>query len=646
MSNLFNNKSILNEKRYFTTTPLDIELQIKETLHSFRILLKNELKSNVVETMHPNQLFVLERIKQFNLTFKEEEEENNGNRKILTPTFNDINFSTKERICFIGEMCVTLIERLIKLSIKHFENISQLIDYWKSKENNPISAMLEIGPFYWIKLLFNISLNNNNYLNNLKSFLFFKQKGPSHDLKHLLSLLYQIELNHSFLCGYLLHYLHRFQAVRNIDEIQTILNEFLLFIDPLFGNTNNNEKEEKNHFVIHPKLMEMERKQLNQCRRNLYYFGLLDNQQQSLNEQDLDNVSTTYSTNTTTTINNRMMNGEEEEEMNLTIDYYLDKIERVILKCDRWYQLTDYYLNTFKKPNHFQRNWIRYSLLLSAGSIVGYYSYKNINNIIEISVDSYKSLKRFIQNSILEPIYNIYSIIHYDEHKHQLASKDDLEVSVKSLERMVTDFINDNDKSIPSSKLAEYVELAKKGDISVVMETYEKELKSPIVNTVFGNLARCLLIQIQKQKVAIEQSMISIDSLMKQNELNVELIACIPGLLVFTLIYVQFNRLKKETDYSKITSPMARHFSQIERVLNRNLTRPTLTLPDYGYIYLYSQRIKHLSKNFTKFIENRVLFGDFEQDVEELNATNLNPQQKMNVMNRVWRTYKFLDISQ
>src|SRR3989338_2568578 len=110
------------------------------------------------------------------------------------------------------------------------------------------------------------------------------------------------------------------------------------------------------------------------------------------------------------------------------------------------------------------------------------------------------------------------------------------------------------------------------------------------------------------------------DSLMKQNELNVELIATVPGVLLFSLLYYQISSYKRKTDFSTITAPMSRQLNSIERILNRNIGQSRLSLPDYGFVYLYSCRIKSLAGKLSQLNEHPRLNSDFSNDLNDLNS--------------------------
>ena len=87
-----------------------------------------------------------------------------------------------------------------------------------------------------------------------------------------------------------------------------------------------------------------------------------------------------------------------------------------------------------------------------------------------------------------------------------------------SLERMVVDFIQDqNDLSATDTHTI--MNSVKEGDLTPVLKAYERDLRSPFVGTIRGDLVRTLLIQIQKTKVDVEVAISGIDSLLKSQEL-------------------------------------------------------------------------------------------------------------------------------
>ena len=83
--------------------------------------------------------------------------------------------------------------------------------------------------------------------------------------------------------------------------------------------------------------------------------------------------------------------------------------------------------------------------------------------------------------------------------------------------------------------------------MDVLMRTYEDQLKNPVRNVLIGQLARALLIQVQKLKTDTESAMLQLDQILRANELNVALVAAIPAIfvgggLLYILYSILFNR--------------------------------------------------------------------------------------------------------
>lgn len=68
--------------------------------------------------------------------------------------------------------------------------------------------------------------------------------------------------------------------------------------------------------------------------------------------------------------------------------------------------------------------------------------------------------------------------------------------------------------------------------MAYLMRSYEEQLVNPLKNLFTGDLARSLLIQIQKVKVDSEAAMLEIDQILRANELSISLVAAIPAILI------------------------------------------------------------------------------------------------------------------
>ena len=79
--------------------------------------------------------------------------------------------------------------------------------------------------------------------------------------------------------------------------------------------------------------------------------------------------------------------------------------------------------------------------------------------------------------------------------------------------------------------------------MAAVMACYEAELRAPVRGLVAGDLARTLLIQVQRLKVDTEAAMLELDQILRSNELTVALLAAVPSLLVGGVVLMRLARL-------------------------------------------------------------------------------------------------------
>lgn len=79
--------------------------------------------------------------------------------------------------------------------------------------------------------------------------------------------------------------------------------------------------------------------------------------------------------------------------------------------------------------------------------------------------------------------------------------------------------------------------------MAAVMACYEAELRAPVRGLVTGDLARTLLIQVQRLKVDTEAAMLELDQILRSNELTVALLAAVPSLLVGGVVLMRLARL-------------------------------------------------------------------------------------------------------
>ncbi|EFA75686.1 hypothetical protein PPL_10739 [Heterostelium album PN500] len=202
-------------------------------------------------------------------------------------------------------------------------------------------------------------------------------------------------------------------------------------------------------------------------------------------------------------------------------------------------------------PGWLSRNWMKITVGLTIGYLSGSYLYDNYSDFKSSATDYYRAWHRFAVEHIELPLRNIWN-------------------------RMVVDYNRDMaGGNLNESDIATLVDLAAKGDITTVMRPYEAAIEKPFKSLVLGDL-------VQKEKVDVDKAMQAIDKLLQSNELNFQLLAAIPAVLLLTALGWQINQLVRG---GNTTAKMRRAQSKILsalRSMHRQLTfGKHQTLPTY-----------------------------------------------------------------
>eukprot|EP00658_Telonema_sp_P-2_P042207 TRINITY_DN30279_c0_g1_i1.p1 TRINITY_DN30279_c0_g1~~TRINITY_DN30279_c0_g1_i1.p1 ORF type:complete len:245 (+),score=50.85 TRINITY_DN30279_c0_g1_i1:134-868(+) len=133
----------------------------------------------------------------------------------------------------------------------------------------------------------------------------------------------------------------------------------------------------------------------------------------------------------------------------------------------------------------------------------------------------------------------------------------ELGVDQDTLHRMVASF-QDNSDNKTSTRTG----------WGTVMKDYEEQVQSPIKSLVVGSLMEAILIQVQKVKVDSSSALVELDQVMKQQQLNIQLMAMIPVLAAGTAGYFWIqNAWRTQTVRRRERARIALH--QISRQLLR-----------------------------------------------------------------------------
>ncbi|QIW95370.1 hypothetical protein AMS68_000888 [Peltaster fructicola] len=258
----------------------------------------------------------------------------------------------------------------------------------------------------------------------------------------------------------------------------------------------------------------------------------------------------------------------------------------------------------------------------------------------------------FWQNWVVEPLSKVIKTIRHDEDSQlSLVSKRSLEGDRDSLERMVVDFAIDRPENstgssakLTDSQIADIRSKVKEGDLTPVLKAYERDLRSPFMGTIRGDLIRALLIQVQKTKVDVEVAIGGIDNLLKSQELVFGFVGLTPGILVtyFALRYIRESFSEKRgSQAARKEGRLLRQLRNIDRILSNS--PPT----DFGELYYKDQGLllceAHVLQDEARKIMPSQIFRDFAEDVEELCDVRTGVERQKNVTSRLrWAYGKYL----
>ena len=180
-------------------------------------------------------------------------------------------------------------------------------------------------------------------------------------------------------------------------------------------------------------------------------------------------------------------------------------------------------------PSPSIRYWLPATILVLSSSTILRIIFSREAAILTWFRELGQTVVDFWANWIVSPAEKIIRTIRHDEGSEvALMSKRSLQGDRDSLERMVVDFAVDNPQCASADGNASRLDRQaieairagiKEGDLTPVLRAYERDIRHPLRGAVVGNLARALLIQVQKTKVDVEVAISGIDSLLKSQEL-------------------------------------------------------------------------------------------------------------------------------
>ncbi|PON74100.1 Nuclear control of ATP synthase [Parasponia andersonii] len=304
----------------------------------------------------------------------------------------------------------------------------------------------------------------------------------------------------------------------------------------------------------------------------------------------------------------------------------------------------------YQKPRKITRYWIRYTCgavglsvcsmwLIKHSSLMGS---SDINNWIREAKDSTVS---FFSDHVEQPLLSIRDELFETFRKRHKGMMDleEVQLTSNSLHRMLIAFSEQvKGKNFPENASDQEM-------LEIVMARYEKELMHPIQNLLSGELARALLIQVQKLKLDIETAMLELNQILRANEINFAILAALPAfflsLLLLMLVrawYTQDTRTEGRGRISRIRRRLLvveveKRIMLYQNYLDQGLENDaqcTLGLLLYSVDRLYRAVERHAKAS-----------GEWQcvkQDILDLAKPALQTEYKLIVTSRMGRMYECL----
>ncbi|KAF5654450.1 NCA2-like protein [Fusarium sp. NRRL 25303] len=279
------------------------------------------------------------------------------------------------------------------------------------------------------------------------------------------------------------------------------------------------------------------------------------------------------------------------------------------------------------RPSTLIRYWLPAIVGLLSSTTVLRILVNRKADIIEWFVGFGETVRDFWFNWVIEPTSKIISTIRHDKTSEiAIMSRDSLKADRESLERMVVDFAldkphfaNETGSTLTESQVADIRHKVAEGDVTPVLRAFEKDLRSPFMGTIRGDLVRSLLIQVQKTKVDLEVAMTGIDSLLKSQELVFGFVGLTPGVLVsysmFQYLRGVFGGRSGQRQTHKAGKAI-RVLRNVDRILSE--ARPTetnlLSYKDHGL--LLSE--VHILRDLVDKLMPREIAREFLEDLDDL----------------------------
>ncbi|XP_044483600.1 protein DGS1, mitochondrial isoform X2 [Mangifera indica] len=205
-----------------------------------------------------------------------------------------------------------------------------------------------------------------------------------------------------------------------------------------------------------------------------------------------------------------------------------------------------------QKPSKITLHWIRYTCGAIGLSVCSIWLLKHSSLMGSPDLENWfheakYSTRSFFNDHVEQPLLSIRDELFETFRKRHKGMMDieEVQLTSNSLHRMLLAF-SEQTKGQKFPENASDQEM-----LEIVMARYEKELINPIQNLLSGELARGLLIQVQKLKLDIETAMLELEQILRANEINFAILAALPAFFLSFVVLMLIRAWFKQNQGSR-----------------------------------------------------------------------------------------------
>lgn len=303
-----------------------------------------------------------------------------------------------------------------------------------------------------------------------------------------------------------------------------------------------------------------------------------------------------------------------------------------------------------QKPRKVTLYWMQYTCVVLGISVCSVWLLRHSRLMGSSDIDNWirearDSTASFWSDHVEQPIMSIRDELFetFKKRHRGVMELEEVQLTSNSLHRMLLAF-SEQTKGQKFPENASDQEM-----LEIVMARYEKELMHPIQSLVGGELARALLIQIQKLKLDIETAMLELNQILRANEINFAILAALPAfflsLIILALIRAWFKRDTKAEGRGRIARLQRRllivevekRIMEFQTCIDKGMEKDAQCM--FGLVLYNLDRLYRAVERHAKAT------GEWQclrQDIAELGKPGVQTAYKLTVTSRMERMYDCL----